>query len=139
MPAAENKALVHRLYAEGFNRQDAVAAARFYTADAINHGRPVGRAGMQRVFEALFATFPDFCYRIEDEAAEGAAWCARSETDASGDDAAGDLPRHAALVAPTGRGSKCRVPLFAWRRGNRRAAAGATTLACCSSSDLSGI
>jgi predicted ester cyclase len=71
MSTDDNKALVRRLYTEGINRRDAVAAAGFYAMDALNHGRPVGRAGMQRVFEALFATFPDFRYVIEQETAEG--------------------------------------------------------------------
>ena len=65
-----SKALIHRLY-EAMNRQDAAAAAAFYTVDAKNHGRTVGRAGMHRVFEALFTAFPDFHYRIEEETAEG--------------------------------------------------------------------
>jgi hypothetical protein len=47
---AANKALVRRLYDEGINRHDAVAAAAFYASDAKNHGQPVGRAGMQKVF-----------------------------------------------------------------------------------------
>lgn len=71
MSVADNKALVHRLYDEGINRHDAVAAAAFYAHDALNHGRVVGRAGMQRVFEALFSAFPDFHYSIENESAEG--------------------------------------------------------------------
>lgn len=66
-----SKALIHRLYDEAINRQDAAAAAGFYAVDAVNHRKPVGRAGMQKVFEALFGTFPDFHYRIEDETAEG--------------------------------------------------------------------
>ena len=66
-----SKALIHRLYNEAINRQDAVAAAGFYAPDAMNHGRVVGRAGMQRVFEALFSTFPDFHYVIENDTAEG--------------------------------------------------------------------
>ena len=65
------KALVRRLYEEGINRQDAGAAAAFYTTDAKNHGRTVGREGMRQVFEALFAAFPDFHYRIEEATAEG--------------------------------------------------------------------
>ena len=65
-----NKALVHRLYNEGINRHDAVAAAAFYAADAKNHGHVVGRAGMQKVFEMLFATFADFHYRIDEATAE---------------------------------------------------------------------
>jgi predicted ester cyclase len=66
----ENKALIRRLYDEGINRRDAAAAAAFYAIDAKNHGRQVGRAGMQAVFEALFSAFPDFHYRIEESTAE---------------------------------------------------------------------
>ena len=65
-----NKKLIHRLYAEGINRHDAAVAAAFYTQDALNHGRRVGRAGMQAVFEALFSTFPDFSYEIDESTAE---------------------------------------------------------------------
>ena len=65
-----NKALIARLYAEGINRQDAIAAAAFYSEDAKNHGHTVGRAGMRKVFEALFSTFPDFNYRIDEATAE---------------------------------------------------------------------
>lgn len=71
MSPEENKLLVERLYIEGINRRDAAAAAAFYAEDAKNHGRTVGRAGMQAVFEALFSTFPDFNYRIEERTAEG--------------------------------------------------------------------
>ncbi|MDO8629722.1 MAG: ester cyclase, partial [Phycisphaerales bacterium] len=66
MSIETNKALIQRLYDEGINRQDAIAAAGLYSTDAKNHGRPVGRAGMQAVFEALFSTFPDFNYRIDE-------------------------------------------------------------------------
>ena len=66
-----NKTLIRRLYEEGLNRRDAVAAASCYALDAVNHGRAVGRAGMQKVFEALFATFPDFHYDILNETEEG--------------------------------------------------------------------
>ncbi len=71
MSVDANKALIHRLYDEGINRQDAAAAAGFYAADTKNHGRLVGRAGMQAVFDALFSTFPDFNYRIDEMTAEG--------------------------------------------------------------------
>ena len=71
MSIEENKKLIQRLYDEGINRHDAAAAAAFYALDAKNHGRQVGRAGMQAVFEALFSTFPDFTYRIEHSTAEG--------------------------------------------------------------------
>lgn len=68
--AEANKALVRRLYDEGINRRDAIAAATFYAVDAKNHGRTVGREGMRKVFEALFAAFPDFLYRIEEATAD---------------------------------------------------------------------
>jgi predicted ester cyclase len=71
MAAEAYTALVQRMYEEGINRQDAAAAAAFYTTDAKNHGRTVGREGMRKVFEALFTTFPDFHYRIEESTAEG--------------------------------------------------------------------
>jgi predicted ester cyclase len=70
MPPA-NKEIVENLYSEGINRRDAAAAAGFYAADARNHGRVVGREGMQKVFETLFSTFPDFDYRIEEATCEG--------------------------------------------------------------------
>jgi predicted ester cyclase len=71
MSLEQNKKLIQRLYDEGFNRQDAAAATAFYAANARNHGREVGRDGIQKVFEALFAVFPDFTYRIEESTAEG--------------------------------------------------------------------
>jgi predicted ester cyclase len=70
MSAETNQALVRRLYDEAINRRDAIAAAAFYTVDAKNHGRTVGREGMRKVFEALFAAFPDFHYRIEEATAD---------------------------------------------------------------------
>ena len=66
-----NKRLIQRLMIEGHNRQDADAASAFYTEDASNHLRIVGRAGMKAVFETLYAVFPDFHYRILESTAEG--------------------------------------------------------------------
>ncbi len=72
MPSlTDNKRLIQRLMDEGHNRQDADAAAAFYTEDASNHLRTVGRAGMKAVFETLYAVFPDFRYTIEEMIAEG--------------------------------------------------------------------
>ena len=65
-----NKQLVQRLMDEGHNRQDADTAAAFYTDDASNHLRTVGRAGMKAMFETLYAVFPDFHYHIEESTAE---------------------------------------------------------------------
>lgn len=71
MSLEANKKLIQRLMDEGHNRQDAGAAAAFYTEDASNHLRTVGRAGMKGVFETLYSVFPDFHYQIEDSTAEG--------------------------------------------------------------------
>lgn len=71
MSLEANKQLIRRLIEEGHNRQDAGAAAAFYTEDASNHLRTVGRAGMKAVFETLYTVFPDFHYTIEETTAEG--------------------------------------------------------------------
>jgi predicted ester cyclase len=71
MSIEENKRLIQRLMDEGHNRQDADAAVAFYTDDAMNHLRTVGRAGMQAMFETLYSVFPDFHYHIEESTAEG--------------------------------------------------------------------
>ena len=70
MSLVAHKQLIQRLIAEGHNRQNAVAAAACYTEDALNHQRKAGRAGMQAVFETLYAVFPDFHYTIEECVAE---------------------------------------------------------------------
>lgn len=70
MSLAANKQLIQRLIDEGHNRQNAVAAATCYSEDAMNHGRVVGRVGMQRVFETLYRVFPDFHYRMLESTAE---------------------------------------------------------------------
>ena len=70
MSLEANKQLIQRLMDQGHNRQDADAAAAFYTEDASNHLRTVGRAGMKAVFEMLYTVFPDFHYHIEECTAE---------------------------------------------------------------------
>lgn len=71
MHSGEMKRLIQRLHDDGINRHDAAGAAEIYAADARNHGRTVGRLGMQAVFESLFSTFPDFHYHIDEATAEG--------------------------------------------------------------------
>lgn len=70
MSVEHNKRLIQRLMDEGHNRQDAAAAAAFYTEDASNHLRTVGRAGMKEMFETLYSVFLDFHYHIEESTAE---------------------------------------------------------------------
>jgi predicted ester cyclase len=70
MGPADGFAIVVRLY-EGVNRHDPVGAAGCYAEDALNHGVPVGRAGMQRVFESLLAALPDLRCDILGSVAQG--------------------------------------------------------------------
>jgi predicted ester cyclase len=71
MSLEANRRLIQRLMDEGHNRQDADAASAFYTEDASNHLRTVGRVGMKAVFETLYAVFPDFHYHIEESTHRG--------------------------------------------------------------------
>lgn len=59
MTTHERTTLIQQLL-EAYNRQDGAAAIACYHSDATNHGRPVGRAGLARVFANLYAVFPDF-------------------------------------------------------------------------------
>lgn len=70
MSLEQNNRLIERLMSEGHNRQDAAAAAAFYSDDAMNHGRVVGRAGMQKVFDTLYRVFPDFHYSVLESTAQ---------------------------------------------------------------------
>jgi predicted ester cyclase len=64
MQAEQNRALIHRLI-DAHNRQDAQAAAGCFALDATNHGHPVGRDGMARIYRSLYAAFPDFHWDLE--------------------------------------------------------------------------
>jgi predicted ester cyclase len=60
----QNKALIRRL-AAAHNRQDATAAASCFAADATNHGHRAGREGMERVYQSLYAAFPDYHWNLQ--------------------------------------------------------------------------
>ena len=61
--AAANKAVIHQHH-ERLNRGDRKAALQDYAEDTKNHGRPVGREGLRRVFEDILTTFPDWRMEI---------------------------------------------------------------------------
>ena len=61
---AINKATVQRLV-EALNSQDVEAAAACYANTGRNHGRVAGPAGMKRVYENLYAAFPDYHLEIQ--------------------------------------------------------------------------
>jgi steroid delta-isomerase-like uncharacterized protein len=76
MSIAENKALVRRLYEEGWSRDNLDVAANAYAADFINHnpampGLPPGPEGIRLLVSGFRAAFPDLAYTIDDQIAEG--------------------------------------------------------------------
>jgi predicted ester cyclase len=71
MPAEENIALI-RGVVDAHNRHDWQAAASAFATDATNHGRPAGRAGMERIYQEVYATFPDFHFELELLLSDGA-------------------------------------------------------------------
>lgn len=56
---------------ESINRGDAKAAAGDFAEDTKNFGRAVGREGIQRTLEDIFATFPDWRMDIAEIVAHG--------------------------------------------------------------------
>jgi predicted ester cyclase len=73
---AANIALVRRHH-EVMNSGDWRAAADFYSEDALNHGRPVGRAGILAVLGDIYATFPDWRMEIVEAVGMGDTVVAR--------------------------------------------------------------
>jgi predicted ester cyclase len=68
--AAKNASTIRREN-EVQNGGDADGAAQFFAEDTLNHGVPVGRKGVLRVFTDIINTFPDWHTQIEDLAAIG--------------------------------------------------------------------
>lgn len=60
---ARNQGVI-RQNLERINSGDARAAAADFADDTRNFGRPVGREGIQRTLEDIFATFPDWRMEI---------------------------------------------------------------------------
>lgn len=61
---ATNKAVIQRLV-EAHNRRDAKAAAACFASAGTNHGRTTGPEGMEKIYHNLYATFPDYHWKIE--------------------------------------------------------------------------
>jgi predicted ester cyclase len=66
-----NNIAVVRMEHDRLNRGDWQGAAALYAEDARNHGRPVGRAGIEKVLEDIYRTFPDWRMEIVDLVAAG--------------------------------------------------------------------
>jgi predicted ester cyclase len=99
-----NKALI-RQHHDHMSRGDWKAALQNYAPDTKNHGRPVGREGLQRVLQDIFTTFPDWRMEILDMVAEKESvvvQCTVSGTHKG----VGKLPINGAMlvdVQPTGK------------------------------------
>jgi steroid delta-isomerase-like uncharacterized protein len=65
MKPDQNRAIVQQHH-ERLNRGNLDAAVTDFAEDALNHGRSVGRGGVERVIRDIFATFPDFRMDIVD-------------------------------------------------------------------------
>jgi len=103
-PMQANIDLIRRVLAAS-NRQDPEAWAAFYSIDSTNHGRPVGRQGMRRVFGNLIQAFPDFHFEERQLVCSG-DWVAAELTMSGTHRGTPELPVLGGLltgVAPTGR------------------------------------
>ena len=64
MTVEGNKATIRRMIA-AHNRQDAIDAAACFAAGGSNHGRTAGPEGMERVYQNLYTTFPDYHWDLQ--------------------------------------------------------------------------
>jgi steroid delta-isomerase-like uncharacterized protein len=104
---ARNAEIVRRLF-DALNAGNVAAAVQFFAIDTRNHGRPVGREGVQRVLSDIRATFPDEHSVIDDLVAVNDAVVVRT-TSTGTHTGVGRLPVMGGLlvgVPPTGRGFK---------------------------------
>jgi predicted ester cyclase len=70
MATAAQRAFVERMVSTQ-NTGDAKAWAALYAVDVTNHDRPTGRAGIERIFEALYAVFPDWRMELLETIGDG--------------------------------------------------------------------
>jgi predicted ester cyclase len=63
MSIETNQKTIYELIAAA-NAHDAARQAALFHVDATNHGRAVGRNGLQRVLASLYETFPDWHYEL---------------------------------------------------------------------------
>ena len=74
MSAAENKAMVRRVFEEALNAGDDAVLDELLAADYINHDMPApapGAEGFRQVIAHFRAAFPDMAVTIEAEFADG--------------------------------------------------------------------
>jgi predicted ester cyclase len=69
----KNRDLIRR-FLEAFNRRDVDAAAGMVAVDLVNHAavpEAQGRGGLFKIWDKLWAAFPDLAWTSEDLVAEG--------------------------------------------------------------------
>ncbi len=102
--ASANREVVETQLAE-MNRGDWRAALDVYTRDTRNFGRVVGRAVMERIFQDIYTTFPDFTQQIVEIVAVGDNVIVREKMSGT-HDGVGQIPVNGGMlvgVAPTKR------------------------------------
>jgi predicted ester cyclase len=100
-----NNIAVVRMEHDRLNRGDWQGAAALYAEDARNHGRPVGRAGIEKVLEDIYRTFPDWRMEIVDLVAAGDTVAVRCKVSGT-HEGVGRLPVNGGMLvgaAPTHR------------------------------------
>jgi steroid delta-isomerase-like uncharacterized protein len=74
MSAAENKAMVRRVFEEALNAGHDAVLDELLAADYVNHDMPApapGAEGFKQVIAQFRAAFPDMAVTIQDEFADG--------------------------------------------------------------------
>lgn len=74
MSVEENKAIMRRLFAEGFNQGSLTVVDELFDAQFVDHStpeQPVGRNGVKDYILQVRTAFPDISIAIEDLIAEG--------------------------------------------------------------------
>jgi len=98
-----NNIAVIRAEHDKLNRGDWQAASEEFSQDTRNFGKPAGQAGIRRVLEDIYRTFPDWRMEIVDIAAAGDSVIVRCKVSGT-HNGVGKIPVNGGLlvgVAPT--------------------------------------
>lgn len=93
---AANRSVIETQIAE-MNSGDWRTALNVYDARSRNFGRPVGKATLARIFQDIYATFPDWHMRIEDIVAVGDSVIVRAMTTGT-DRGVGQIPVNGGML-----------------------------------------
>jgi predicted ester cyclase len=104
-PLAKVNVETLRRYMAVMNSGDIPAAVAFFAPDTLNHGKPVGRAGLTRVLTDLRTMFPDYRHEAIEITAVGDVVIARNKVSGT-HKGVGKIPVEGGMligVAPTNR------------------------------------